>query len=160
MQIQLRETHMTPTPFLVFSGLSYLIPAYAAAEAGLPYSLASTLFLTATTVGFHGTRQDWLFQLDLLAILNYNICAIYNIYKVGPAAVLIWYVAVSYSVLSYFGGQRYNVLSFDPNWHIQMFFHSFIHFSTAYGAYYCFTQRSLRLEPRMLGSTGTPSVDA
>ena len=112
-----------------------MIPAYVAAQAGLPYSLASTLFLTFTTVGFHGTRQDWLFQLDLLAILNFNVAAIYNISKVGPAAVLVWFVAVSYSILSYFGGQKYSVLSFDPNWNIQMFFHSFIHFSTCYVAY-------------------------
>ena len=126
---------MIPEPVLVFSGLSYLIPAYYAAQAGLPYSLASTLFLTFTTVGFHGTRQDWLFQLDLLAILNFNVAAIYNISKVGPAAVLVWFVAVSYSILSYFGGQKYSVLSFDPNWNIQMFFHSFIHFSTCYVAY-------------------------
>lgn len=146
MNFQLRDTHTIPEPFLVFSGLSYLIPAYVAAKAGLSYSLASTLFLTFTTIGFHGTRQDWLFQLDLLAILNFNIIAIYNIYKVGPAAVLLWCVAVPYSILSYFGGQRYGVLSFDPNWHIQMFFHSFIHFSTAYVAYYCFTQRALLLQ--------------
>ena len=144
--MKLREDHLIPEPVLVFSGLSYLIPAYVAYSARLDYSLFSCLFLTFTTVGFHGTRQEWLFQLDLLAILNYNICAIYNVYKVGPAAALIWYVAISYSILSYFGGQRYAVLSFDPNWNIQMFFHSFIHFSTCYAAYYCFTQRSLQTQ--------------
>jgi len=143
--MKLRDDHLIPEPVLVLSGLSYLIPAYIAYSARFDYSLFTTLFVTFTTVGFHGTRQEWLFQLDLVAILNYNIFALYNIYKVGPAAALIWSVGFPYSILSYFGGQRYLVLAFDPSWNIQMIFHSFIHFITSYFAYYCLTQRTLQL---------------
>ena len=136
-----RQDHKIPEPLLVLSGLSYLLPSYIAYTAGFNYSLFSSLFLTFTTVGFHGTREQWLFELDCIAIINYNICAIYNVYKVGYPAGLIWFVSVSYSLLSYFGGQQLNVMSFDPDWNTQMVFHALIHLSTAYCAYFCFVHR-------------------
>lgn len=136
-----RDDHKIPEPILVLSGLTYLIPSYIAYTAGFNYDLASCLFLTFTTVGFHGTREQWLFELDCLAILNFNICALYNVYQVGPRGGLIWFVAVSYSLLSYFAGQRLNMMSFDHDWNTQMVFHALIHLSTCYTAYFCYLER-------------------
>jgi cell shape-determining protein MreD len=42
---------------------------------------------------------------------------------------------VVYSLVSYFVGQQFQILSFDPDWNTQMFFHSLMHLSTAYSAY-------------------------
>lgn len=52
----LHEPHTIPEPILVLSGLSYAVPACLAYRQGRSYSVATNLYLLATTVGFHGTR--------------------------------------------------------------------------------------------------------
>ena len=136
-----RQDHMIPEPFLVMTGMSYLMPALLAWNKGFYYSMGSNLFLCATTMSFHWFRYQWLFELDVIAIINYNICALYNIYYAGLPAVGVWGLSVGYSLYSYFVGQQLNILSWDPDWNTQMFFHGLIHLSTAYTAWYSFTKR-------------------
>lgn len=137
MEMPWRDDHKIPEPVLVLSGLTYLIPAYYAYTAGFTYTYLPTLFLTFTTVGFHGTRQQWLFELDIVAILLYNASLFHNVYRAGYPAALLWYMSMSYSLLSYFGGQHFQIASFDPDWNTQMAFHALIHVSTAYVQYFC-----------------------
>ena len=76
-----------------------------------------------------------------LAILLYNASLLHNVYRAGYPAALLWYMSMSYSLLSYFGGQRFQVASFDPDWNTQMAFHALIHLSTAYVQYFCVMNR-------------------
>lgn len=133
--MQLHDPHMISEPVLVLSGLTYLIPAYMSYEAKKYYYCNSLLFLTFTTVGFHSTRKEYFFILDIAAILNYIIYSSYLTYYLTDKDKFLTYFTVSYSLITYFGGKKYNVLSFDPDWNIQMFFHSLMHLFTSYSSY-------------------------
>lgn len=137
-----RQDHMISAPYLVITGMTYLLPAWLAWEKGFYYSMISSIVLATTTMSFHWFRHQWLFELDVVAILNYNMCSLYNIYHAGPSAVGIWALAVGYSLYSYFVGQQLSILSWDPDWNTQMFFHGLMHLSTAYSAWYCFVKRN------------------
>lgn len=136
-----RQDHMIPEPFLVITGMSYLLPAWLAWRSGFTYSAISNLALCATTMGFHWFRTQQFFELDVLAILNYNLCAAYNLPRAGWPAAGVWGLATGYSVYSYFVGQQLGILSWDPDWNTQMIFHGLIHLSTAYTSWICFTKR-------------------
>ena len=129
----LHDPHQTPEPILVVSGLTYLIPFYTAYKKGAEYDAYTCLFLTFTTVGFHGTRSEVIFALDCLAIVNF--LARYWYLAKNSKFACMYYSSVIYSLVSYFVGQQYSILSFDPDWNTQMFYHSLMHLSTAYSAY-------------------------
>lgn len=137
-----RQDHMIPEPYLVITGMSYLLPAWLAWEKGFYYSMASCVFLCGTTMSFHWFRYQWLFELDILAILNYTVTSLYNIYYAGHSAAGVWALSIGYSSYSYFIGQQLEILSWDPDWTTQMFFHGLMHLSTAYGIWYCFDKRN------------------
>ena len=129
----LHDPHQIPEPILVVSGLTYLIPSYIAYKNGAVQELATCLFLTFTTVGFHGTRSEVLFALDCVAIVNF-LARYWYLAKKSRFAY-VYYMSVLYSLFSYFVGQHYKIMSFDPDWNTQMFYHSLMHLSTAYSAY-------------------------
>jgi hypothetical protein len=137
-----RQDHIIPEPYLVITGMSYLMPAWLAWKSGFYYSLASNLFLCATTMSFHWFRTQWLFELDVVAVLNYVLCCSLNGYYAGPSAMGVWVFSASYGVYSYFVGQQLSILSWDPDWNTQMFFHGLMHLSSAYGAWYVLTKRN------------------
>jgi hypothetical protein len=139
-----RQDHMIPEPFLVMTGMTYLLPAYLAYEKSLWYCMASSLFVMLTTMSFHWFRTDLTFAIDVIAILNYVACGLYNCYYTDYSATGVWIGAISYSLYSYFVGQQLNILSFDPDWATQMFFHGLIHFSTAYSAWFLFNRRQFQ----------------
>ena len=129
----LHDPHKTPEPILVVSGLTYLIPFYVAYKRGAAQEAYTCLFLTFTTVGFHGTRSEIMFALDCVAIVNF--LARYQYLAKKSKVAYVYYFSVVYSLISYFVGQQYQILSFDPDWNTQMFFHSLMHLSTSYSAY-------------------------
>ena len=136
-----RQDHMIPEPYLVMTGMSYLLPAWLAYESGFYYSMSSCLFICATTMSFHWFRQQWMFEADVIAILNYIGWLMFNVYRAGPSAAGVWALMGGYSFYSYFVGQQLSILSWDPDWTTQMFFHGLMHMSTAYSAWYSFTKR-------------------
>jgi hypothetical protein len=136
----LHDPHMTPEPILVISGLSYLLPSYIAFTQKNHYSCFTYLFLTFTTVGFHGTRNETLFTLDCIAILNMLIQSYLQIVHAKPYIKYIYFSSILYSLTSYFIGQRYQIMSFHPDWNIQMAYHACMHISTSYSAYLSLTQ--------------------
>jgi hypothetical protein len=129
----LHDPHQIPEPILVVSGLTYLIPFYTAYKKGAEYDAYTCLFLTFTTIGFHGTRSEALFALDCIAIVNF--LARYSYLAKNSRVAYIYYCSVVYSLFSYFVGQHYKIMSFDPDWNTQMMYHSLMHLSTAYSAY-------------------------
>jgi len=137
-----RQDHMIPEPYLVITGMTYLMPAWLAWKSGFYYSLASNVFLCATTMSFHWFRSQWLFELDVAAVLNYVAYCSLNAYYAGPSAMGVWVFSTSYGVYSYFVGQQLSILSWDPDWNTQMFFHGLIHLSSAYGAWYVLTKHN------------------
>jgi hypothetical protein len=132
----LHEPHKRPEPILVISGLSYLLPLYVAATNNRLYDASTYGFLTLTTVGFHSTRNETFFKLDLIAMLNWLVrngqlslrCS-----NRSSRNVLI--ASLAYCFTSYALGKRHKIMSFDRDWNTQMFFHSLMHFSTAYSSY-------------------------
>jgi len=130
----LHDPHKIPEPILVLSGTTYLIPAFMAYRVAAPYHMWSYLFLTATTMGFHWTRDDTLFLLDCLAILNYIGCSVVDSYRSPLYASRIFGAALAYSLTSYFIGQQFRIMSFHPDWNTQMAYHALMHLSTAYSA--------------------------
>jgi len=131
----LHDPHTIPEPVLVVSGLTYLIPFYMAVRKERVYDASTYLCLTLTTVGFHSTRDETLFALDCLAILNF----LYRSYILSTERSIfcqrVYLLSVLYSLVSYFVGRQYNILSFYPDWNTQMFFHSLMHLSTSYSSY-------------------------
>jgi len=137
----LHDPHTTPEPLLVLSGTTYLIPAYMAYRANALYNMWSYLFLTATTVGFHGTRNETLFLLDCLAIMNYIKCSIDDSQTSSNSAAGIFWISLGYSLTSYFIGRWFQSMSFDADWNTQMGYHAMMHFSTSYSAYVFMNER-------------------
>lgn len=137
----LHDPHTRPEPVLVLSGTTYLIPAYMAYKVGALYNMWSYLFLTATTIGFHGTRNEFLFYLDCLAILNYINCSIMDSKQSPDSVAILFWLSLGYSLTSYFIGQRFQIMSFDPDWNTQMGYHAMMHVSTAYSAYIFMNER-------------------
>ena len=131
----LHDPHMIPEPILVVSGLTYLVPFYMSIQQKRGYDAASYLFLTFTTVGFHSTRDETFFALDCIAILNF----LYRSYTLSRECSCfcqrVYLLSIAYSLVSYFVGRHYSILSFHPDWNTQMFFHSFMHLSTSYSSY-------------------------
>ena len=97
---QLHDSHMIPEPILVASGVTYLIPAYLAYIHGYTYTTSSLVAITFTTVSFHATRQEWLFALDLIAILNYMICLWHNSNYAKADTRYLAGISVTYSLNS------------------------------------------------------------
>ena len=131
----LHDPHTIPEPVLVVSGLTYIFPFYIAYNNNRFYDASTYLFLTFTTVGFHSTRNEILFMLDCIAILNFlfrNYCLSLKCSKTSQNVFL---ASVAYSLTSYFLGKYYSIMSFDPNWNTQMFYHSLMHLFTAYSSY-------------------------
>jgi hypothetical protein len=137
-----RQDHTTPEPYLVITGMTYLMPAWLAWKTGFYYSMVTNLALCATTMSFHWFRTQWLFELDVLAIWNYVLCTLFNAYYGGPSSLGMWGFAVGYSLYSYFVGQQLSILSWHPDWNTQIFFHGLIHMSTAYSCWYVLTKRN------------------
>jgi len=133
--LELHDPHKIPEPILVLSGLSYIIPAYRAFYLNNMQMLSACGFLTFTTVGFHSTRDDYFFVLDCVAILNFIAVDYKTAVVSGRYAEAIFYLATSYSLISYFVGIQYKIMSFDPDWNTQMFWHALMHLSSAYSAY-------------------------
>jgi hypothetical protein len=136
----LHDPHMNPEPILVASGLTYLFPFYIALQKNKIYDASTYLFLTFTTVGFHSTRSEYLFFLDCLAIINFLVRSYYISLDASQNIRYIYYLSVSYSLISYFVGRKYKIMSFNPDWNTQMFYHSLMHISTSYSAYKLISQ--------------------
>ena len=131
----LHDPHKTPEPVLVISGLTYLFPFYVAIKHNRVYDASTYMFLTFTTVGFHGTRNETLFVLDCFAILNFLLRTYFLALKCSKQSQAIFYASVVYSFTSYFVGRHYKIMSFHPDWNTQMAYHSIMHLSTSYSAY-------------------------
>jgi len=131
----LHDPHKIPEPILVVSGLTYLVPFYLALKNKRVYDASTYLFLTFTTVGFHSTRNETLFILDCSAILNFLIRSYYISLDSSNTSQTVFYISVVYSLVSYFIGKQYNIMSFHPDWNTQMFYHSIMHLSTSYSSY-------------------------
>lgn len=131
----LRDSHKRPEPILVVSGLTYLFPFYVASTNKRLYDASTYGFLTVTTVGFHSTRDERLFQLDLIAMLNWLIRNGYLSLHCSKKSRNLFIASLAYCFTSYAVGKRYRIMSFHPDWNTQMFFHSLMHLSTAYSSY-------------------------
>ena len=131
----LHDSHKTPEPILVASGLTYLIPTYTAYYSGNTNMAFACGFLTFTTVAFHGTRQEHFFVLDCFAIVYFLGVNFRSALASGNYALAVFSFSTAYSLTSYFAGMQYKRMSFDPDWNTQMFYHSLMHLSTAYSAY-------------------------
>jgi hypothetical protein len=131
----LHDPHKIPEPILVISGLTYLYPFYLAISKKRIYDASTYIFLTFTTVGFHSTRYEFLFKLDCIAIINFLFRSYYLLQKCSIFCNIIFFLSVIYSLVSYFVGKYYNIMSFHPNWNTQMFYHSLMHIFTSYSSY-------------------------
>jgi hypothetical protein len=132
--LQLHDPHKISEPILVLSGLSYLIPAYRAYYCNNMQMLYACGFLTFTTVGFHYSRNDYFFAIDLIAIINFLVADYRAALVSGNYATAVFFLATNYSLTSYFVGRQYKIMSFDPDWNTQMFWHALMHVSSAYSA--------------------------
>ena len=131
---------MIPEPILVVSGLTYLLPTYIAVTKGRTYDAVTYFFLTCTTVGFHGTRSEAIFALDIIAIMNFLARSYQLSQEVSTCSVLFLNTAITYSLVSYFAGAYLKAMSFDPDWNTQMAFHSAMHLLTAAASYRIMTE--------------------
>jgi hypothetical protein len=138
---QLHDPHFISEPILVISGLTYLIPAYAAFYYNRKYDTFTNLFLLFTTVGFHSTRNEYFFILDCVAIVNFILRTYAISYHATYLTFCIYHLAILYSLFSYFVGMKYKIMSFHPDWYMQMGYHSLMHITTSYSAYLCIKDR-------------------
>lgn len=149
----LHDPHIIPEPILVVSGLTYLVPFYSALQSGRKGDAYSYLFLTFTTVGFHSTRNEVFFALDCIAIMNFLLRSSYTSMLPGVSRQTqsIYLLSVVYSLVSYFVGKYYTILSFNPDWNTQMMYHSCMHLTTAYSSY--LLQSELLVNTELLRNT-------
>jgi hypothetical protein len=127
--MRLHNSHTTAEPVLVISGLLYLLVALYARKKKEHRMMCSSLFLTFTTVGFHGTREEYMFALDCIAIAWY----LFELAMRSKGySVWISQASVFYSLTSYFIGQHYGPISVNSDWNTQMMYHSLMHATTAF----------------------------
>jgi hypothetical protein len=131
----LHDPHKIPEPILVLSGLTYLFPFYVAFTNERWYDASTYIFLTFTTVGFHSTRNETLFMLDCVAIINFLVRNYYLSLASSKLSQTVFVISVMYSLISYFIGKRYTIMSFHPDWNTQMMYHSLMHLTTSYSSY-------------------------
>jgi hypothetical protein len=109
-----------------------MFPAYTAYMQEEYYLTVTLLFLTTTTVLFHGTRWEYFFYLDLIAILNFIGYVAYLSCWMTPRQLHAAWFPVVFGIYTYFIGQHYKLFSWDPDWNTQMFWHGFMHIFSAY----------------------------
>jgi len=132
--IRLHDDHKYSEPILVLTGLSYLFPAFFALQKEEYYLSCSLVFLCSTTVLFHGTRWEYFFYIDVVAILNYIAYALYLSPEMTARQLHATWFPVVFGFYTYFVGMRYQIFSFDPDWNTQMFWHGLMHLFSAYSA--------------------------
>ena len=132
--MKLLDYHSDPEPILVLTGLTFLIPAYYAMMQEHVYLMCSYVLLCSTTILFHSTRQPFFFCIDAFAILNHIIGGGIIVYHQSDRERIAMIFATTYSFITYFVGQQYNLFSFDPDWNIKMFFHSLMYLFSGYAA--------------------------
>jgi len=108
-----------------------LLPGYIAYTRGHYWTSGASVLLSLTSVAFHWTKNQNVLIVDRLAILQYFACSIYE--SRGWSAVCTS-MSVAYCLLSYFMGQQYSIMAFDPNPTVRTLFHAMIHLSTATAA--------------------------
>ena len=135
----IHDSHTTPEPILVLSALSYLFPAFSASASASTAlrvcDIIPLLLLTISSVGFHATRLEWWFALDLGSITLFLLRFGYLSSKCSLFAQSLFVLSVAYGFISYFVGKMYRIMSFDPDWSTQMMFHSMMHVTTAWSAH-------------------------
>ena len=131
---QLHDNHLYSEPLLSLTGLSYLYPAFIAIEKEEYYLACSLVFLCSTTILYHGTRWEYFFYLDLIAMSHYVGYGAY-LSSAMTAKVLhtVWF-PVAYGLYVYFIGMNYKIFAFDPDWNTQMFFHGLMHIFSSYSS--------------------------
>lgn len=132
--MNLYDPHTHSEPFLVLTGLSFLIPAYRAMLQEHAYLMWSYLLLCSTTILFHSTRYPFFFYIDGIAILNHIIGGAFIVYHQSNRERVSMWFTTTYSLFTYFVGKQYKLFSFDPDWNTQMLFHCLMHFFSAYSA--------------------------
>ena len=131
----LHDPHKISEPVLVLSGLTYLFPFYIAFTNKRYYDASTYIFMTFTTVGFHSTRDETLFLLDICAILNLLLRSFYLSPDCSNTSKCMMVFSVVYSLTSYFVGKQYKIMSFHPDWNTQMFYHSLMHVTSSYSSF-------------------------
>ena len=132
--IHLHDDHKYSEPYLVLTGVTLLVPAVNAYYLNNLYVSGSLAFLSFTTVGFHGTRNEYFFILDLVAITNYIIGSGILVHQKTSREIIAYWVCILYSLVSYFLGRQYKIFSFDTDWNTQMFWHGLMHLFSAYSS--------------------------
>ncbi len=132
--MQLHDPHQFSEPYLVLTGLSYMFPAYRAYMQEEYYLTVTLLFLTSTTVLFHGTRWEYFFYLDVLAIINFIGYGAFLSCWMTPRQFHATWFPVVFGTYTYFVGQQYKLFSWDPDWNTQMFWHGLMHIFSAYSS--------------------------
>ncbi len=136
----LRDSHMTPEPILVVSAICYLFPACSVLwsdriSQDRICDVLILLLLTISSVGFHATRLERWFALDIGSITIFLLRFGYLSTKCSTSTQLLLALSIAYCFVSYFVGKMYRMMSFDPDWSTQMLFHSMMHLMTAYSAH-------------------------
>jgi hypothetical protein len=132
--MNLYDPHQHAEPFLVLTGLTFLIPAYYAMLQEHVYLMCSYVLLCSTTILFHSTRHPIFFCIDAVAIMNHIIGGAFIVYHQSNRERAAIIFTTTYSFITYFVGQQYKIFSFDPDWNIKMFFHGLMHVFSAYAA--------------------------
>jgi hypothetical protein len=131
---QLYDNHSYPQPMLSLTGVSYLYPAFVALEKEQYYLACSLVFLTSTTILYHGTRWKYFFYLDLIAASHYvGYGAYLSPGMTAKVLYTVWFPFL-YGLFVYFVGMKYNIFAFDPDWNTQMFFHGLMHIFSSYSS--------------------------
>ena len=133
----IRDAHMKPEPILVITSLIFAVPSYIAFKQNKIYDCLTCLSLMCTSIGFHKLRTQTLFIVDFIAVCHFSVRIWYLSHLMEM--YLVYYISVFYSVISFYVGHKYKIMSYDPNWNIQMFYHALIHFLTAYSYYIVLT---------------------
>ena len=112
----------------------FLVPAYYAMLQEHVYLMCSYVLLCSTTILFHTTRHPIFFCIDAVAIMNHIIGGAFIVYHQSNRERAAMIFATTYSFITYFVGQQYNIFSFDQNWTIRMCFHSLMYILSGYAA--------------------------
>ena len=131
---RLHDDHTHSEPYLVLTGLSYLLPAFFAIQKEEYYLAGSLVFLCSTTVLFHGIRWEYFFYIDVVAILNYVGYCLYLSPEMTYRQLHAAWFPVVFGFYTYFVGMKYRLYSFDPDWKTQMFWHGLMHIFSSYSA--------------------------
>lgn len=152
--LYLIKMYITNLP-LILSSFFFLLPSYAGFQfvnysSAIPWGAltltSSLLHFTKRPYHIYGNNNcvAWLYNADVIILYICSLRSIIDSLHGGPIAIVIACIVISYNVLLFYGGQRFNKFVYDSYVDMSLLSHFSVHLVSAMGGVSVICLRELR----------------